>query len=245
MAATNEGRQLTEAHRLAQNRIAQQIVVRMHEAWVLLDPEDIDATVARWLRVTVPLIQSQRVASAALAGQYMTAYRAAEIGLDGTFTPVLAGPAQVEALTTSLTVTGPVRIKQAMGQGVRFLQAIEAAEVSSTGAAMRHGLNGGRSTITDTIAKDRKALGWARYLRSTKPCAFCALMAARGPVYKSQQSANFEPHDSCKCQPEPTYHPDADWPTGSRRYAEIYDEVAKGLPRKEALAAFRHAIEGG
>jgi hypothetical protein len=241
MAATTEARRLTEAHRLGQQRIAARVVRQMFAAWPLLDPTDLDATLADWLRVTVPLIQTQRRASALLSSNYLAAYRAAELGLEvAQLAPVLAGPAPLEQLVTSLTVTAPARIKAATGQGVRLTRAAETARTSSARAATRHALDGGRATVTDAVAADRKALGWAR-ATSASPCSFCALIAGRGPVYKSSRTARFQPHDGCSCMPEPVFHRDADWPPGSRRYADVYAE-AKAADG-DTLKNFRGLIE--
>src|SRR5690606_22195930 len=107
-----------------------------------LDPARLDQTMADWLAVTVPMIQQQRAASAALAADYLAAYRIAEIGFTGAgFAPVVAGPAAVEQVATSLIVTGPVRIKKAMSTGRLLEQAVADAKVASAKAADRHALN--------------------------------------------------------------------------------------------------------
>lgn len=241
MAATTEARRLTEAHRLGQQRIAARVVRQMLAAWPLLDPTAIDRTLADWLQVTVPLIQAEHRNSARLSANYLNAYRAAELGLEvAQITPMLSTAAPLEAVTTSLTVTGPVRIKRATGDGVRLARAVSTARSESARAATRHALDGGRSTITDTVSKDRKALGWAR-ATSGSPCSFCALIAGRGPVYKSDRTAQFQPHDGCSCVPEPVYHRDADWPPGSRRFAELYAD-AKAADG-DTVSTFRQLIE--
>lgn len=241
MAATEAAKRLTEAHRLGQARIAAATVRQMFAAWPLLDPEAIDATLAAWLGVTVPLIRAQSQASAALSASYFTAYRAAELGVDAVrFAPLLAEGASVEAVVTSLTVTGPVRIKQAMSAGRSLAQAVTKAQASAAAAAQRHALEGGRATVVGSVASDRDALGWAR-ATSGQPCAFCALIASRGPVYKSGQTASFQPHDACHCTPEPVYHRDADWPAGSRRFADVYAEAKAS--DGDTLSNFRSLIE--
>lgn len=45
-------------------------------------------------------------------------------------------------------------------------------------------------------------LGWARVLTGERNCSFCAMLASRGAVYKSEKTAGFEPHDRCDCHPE-------------------------------------------
>jgi hypothetical protein len=47
-------------------------------------------------------------------------------------------------------------------------------------------------------------------------------LAARGPVYKSEQSADFQAHDHCGCAAEPFYRGSA-WPGRSREFLATYD----------------------
>jgi hypothetical protein len=62
-------------------------------------------------------------------------------------------------------------------------KAFNAAGSLGGGRVDRYGINGGREVIDRVIAMDRRVMAWAR---GTRPncCAFCALLAARGWVYK-------------------------------------------------------------
>jgi hypothetical protein len=84
-------------------------------------------------------------------------------------------------------------------------------------------LAGGRQTIIDGVARDRTALGWAR-ATSGDPCTFCRSLAARGPAYKSEKSADFQPHDHCACMPEPVYRGDPAGVGVAARSAEYLGE---------------------
>lgn len=242
MAATAEAARLTEAHRLAQARVSNQVIARILAAWPLLDPLDIDATVDRWLAVSLPIVRQGRRTSARLAANYLSAFRTLEVGVDtARFTPVLAEDLVVEQVTTSLMVTGPVALRRGVARRRPLAELLNTARSATGAAAMRHTLNGGRDTITATVQADGRALGWAR-ATSGKPCAFCAMLASRGPAYKSEGTADFQPHDSCHCQPEPVYRRDADWPAGSKQYRRLWDEHAAGLSGPDALNAFRRAL---
>lgn len=241
MAATAAAARLTEAHRLAQVRLGAQVVSQMRAAWPLLDPKKLDVSLDRWLRVVLPLVAANRRTSAALAANYLRSFRTLETGQLATITPALADRIDVGAVTTSLTVTGPVRIRAGLGRGGTFQQVMATAEATAARAAMRHVLNGGRATIEQTVQADRAALGYAR-ATSGKPCAFCAMLAGRGPVYRSEQSAGFHAHDGCSCTLEPVYRRDADWPSGARQYQQVWQEATAGKSGDDALAAFRQAI---
>lgn len=244
MAATVAGARLTAVHRAAQLRVGAQTVARLRPVWRLLNPEDLDGTVEEWLKVAVPVVQAQRVVSARLAAGYMQAFRMAELGLAaGTagFTPALAAPVDVKAVTTSLLVTGPWSVKKAMTAGAPLADAVDVAEARSSAAGMRHALDGGRETVIDSVAADRRALGWAR-VASANACAFCAMLASRGPEYGSEATAAFEAHDGCGCGAEPAYSTDAAWPANSQRYRELWDEHAAGQSGGDARNAFRQAL---
>lgn len=243
MASTTEAGRLTEAHRLAQARLGAETVEQLLEVWPLLDPADIDTTTARWLRIAIRVVTAQRRRSALLAANYLSTFRAIELGVTATpIAPVIADTIITEQVATSLTVTGPYQLKKSMGLKIPEPTAVSRAQASSARAGMRHSLNGGRDTIIDTVTADKRALGWAR-TTSGKPCAFCAMLASRGPVYKTKAGARFRAHDDCHCGVEPVYHTNAEWPAGGRRYHEIWQESTRSLePGDTALNAFRRAL---
>lgn len=43
--------------------------------------------------------------------------------------------------------------------------------------------------VVQELAENTEGLGWARMLTGATSCAFCAMLASRGPVYKSRESA--------------------------------------------------------
>lgn len=253
MAANPAAARLTETYRLAQARLGAQTVQQILLTWPLLDPSRIDQTITSWLRVSIPIVQTQRSTSAVLASSYLRLFRALEVGADGEFIPTLADMVDLAAVTTSLTVTGPVRVKRSVKQGVAFEAAVEAARVSVARAAMRHVLDGGRNTIIRTVEHDPLALGYARATNG-HACFFCAMLASRGPVYKQDSFAHSDArftgfgdvkvHDGCHCSMEPVYDQDAPWPAGSRHYHDLWDRVTAAAEGPDAARlAFRHAIE--
>lgn len=203
MLAVITSRQLTEAHRIAQLHLTAVAVRQLRAVWSLLNPEDLDGTFEDWLIAVVPLVDSQRRASATLAARYITTFRALELGLDADpFVPVLSAPVNRKALTTSMLVTGPISIRGNLGR-MTLAKAVDVAEGRTSSAAMRHVLNGGRETITKTIQADGRAVGYQR-VTSGNACEFCSMLADRGPVY-GKESADFAAHDRCGCTAEPVY----------------------------------------
>lgn len=220
MASTIAGARLTEAHRLAQNRLGAATVAHLLEVWPLLDFTDLDASTRRWLRVAVPLVQRQRTLSATLATDYLRTFRALEVGtLVGLPTvPIGAGDAAV--IATSLTVTGPVKVKQALTAGQREATAMELGAAQSSSSGMRHAMAGGREQIAELVHQDSRALGYAR-VTSGNACAFCVTLSSRGAAY-GKDTVDFEAHDHCSCGAEPVYRSDAPLPASVQRNQELY-----------------------
>lgn len=241
MAATSEARQLTEAHRLAQARLGATVVAAMAAVWPLLDLDNLDGSIERWLRASSLIVSGQRSASARLAGTYVQTFKTLELGQGAAAPLMLAETEPSQAVITSLVVTGPTSVKAALRRGTPLAVASQVAQARSAASAMRHVLNGGRETIVQTIDADRQAKGWARVV-SGSGCAFCAMLASRGPVYKGG-TVTFDAHDGCVCGAEPVYRDDAEWPRGARRYRAVWDDATAGLPADEdPLNAFRRAL---
>lgn len=192
---------LAELHRLAQNRIAARTLLAMRAIWPLLDRQALDATAPRWLAAALPIVSRQRATSAALAASFLTASKAQALGADATLDIELADVIDARAVATSLTVTGPVALKRSARNLVPFATALDRALATSSAAAMRHALNGGRATITRTVAADRHAIGWRR-LASANSCDFCETL--RGNLYR-EATATFDAHDGCACSAEPVW----------------------------------------
>lgn len=192
--------QLTEAHRLAQLRLGVAVVAQMHQAWQMVDPEDIEGSYDDWMPLVTPVAQAGRSHSALLAVGYLRAHRLAETGSDD-FTPVMADDLNVKAFTVSMLVCGLYSARGNLGRGVALDQAMDVADARTAASAMRYALDGGRETIVGSTRADRRATGWAR-VASGEACTFCSLLD--GEVM-SEDAADFQSHDGCGCTAEPVY----------------------------------------
>jgi hypothetical protein len=159
------------------------------------------------------------------------------------YAPVMAEPTP-ERISTSLLVTGPIKAKALMAGGMRRTQAVQQAASTMAGAGYRQAINGGRDTISDTVRADPRAAGWQR-VASPLCCAFCAMLASRGPVYQSEESASFEPHDLCNCAPEVVYSRDTPWTPQAQQFRDAWQIATEGANGpKESLNAFRRYLQG-
>jgi hypothetical protein len=256
MAATLAGIRLTERHRSEQVALKAVFLQHVLQLWPLLDPIRLDATAGAWLSLMMDLIVGFRTQSIGLSLTYYDAFRTAETGaaaLDREAFLKLMEPANVDQIRTSLVVTGPARILHRTRQGMDPQQADRKALVDVSGAASRHVLNGGRDMQTTAVARDKTALGWAR-VTGLNPCSFCAVLASRGPKYKSRATAELttmrsrrgagQPyHDHCACTAEPVFTRKADWPGRAKEFEQLWIDSTKGYSGKDALNAFRRAYD--
>lgn len=249
MAQTREGAALTEQHRQLQlhvRALALRDFTRLWPTWNGGDHAFSDLVAA-----TLPLVRGYHQISAVVAGSYYQAFRAAERVHEQTQV-ILADPIGTPLITASLYVTGKVETRKAIAAGKSAADARELALVRTSGAISRHILDGGRDTLIRSVQEDPLASGWAR-VTDGAPCAFCAMLAGRGPVYKSERTAEFRSHDHCGCMAEPFYGGGrAAWPGRAREFHALYQQATRdaaadgSLDRgtsNDLLNAFRRAYE--
>lgn len=222
MARTEEAAALTEQHRLMQLRVRASTLRGFMLLWPLWNGDS--ASFARLVQATKPLVRVNHQLSATAAVAYYESFRKAE-EITGAATPRLAGPIDVQQLVKSMYVTGEVMTKNALASGQSPQEARQTALTRVSGAVTRHALAGGRDTIISSVGADKHSEGWAR-VTDGDPCAFCAMLAGRGPVYKSEFTADFQAHDHCGCVAEPIY-PGATWPGRAREFHDLYNQATR------------------
>lgn len=119
-----------------------------------------------------------------------------EQGVRGSFTPdlPLLGSQGVDELAgwgTSLIVPEDVDWDAALSR--------------ISGGMQRRIADAGRETIANAAFDDPQALGWQRVARAGA-CPFCLMLAGRGSVYTSRDTADFGAHDSCSCMATPAFN---------------------------------------
>jgi hypothetical protein len=158
-----------------------------------------------------------------------------------------------KAAENALRVTGPINIKARIARGEDPEKAKRNALVEAAGSAGRHVLNGGRSTQLALVQNDRGAIGWVR-VTDGNPCAFCAMLASRGPVYKADSFSSSDPrftgpgevktHDHCACLMVPVFSRTAAWPGRSKEFQELWNAHIQGrYSGKDAIRAWRRLHE--
>lgn len=256
---------LTEAHRAAETRRAAIVAAAVAAYWRARVRENDPAVIERWVAAVVPLILREQLRSAAQGALFANTMRAIETGVNDGFIFEPQVPADAEGrIRTSLIVTGPValqkRLEKISGADISPAEAraltdaaLDLTGAGAAGSAARHVQSGGRESIRAGTTKDPVALGYVRITRAD-PCFFCALLASRGAVYKSDSfeesdsgfdgPGNFKAHDSCGCSLKPLYRRDDPLLDRSKAFSELYATSTAGKSGPAALLAFRRAYEG-
>lgn len=204
MPTTIAAARLNDVYRVAQGRTAAagaaEVLVAMRQ---LLDPTALDRTFAAYVATAQRLLIAQHADAAALGAEYYQTHRALS-GVTGALDPVLIAP-NGRQIARSLHFTGPVTLKRAMLDGHSLSTAIAVAESRTAGSVFRLVANGARDTLMATMKADPKVVRYSR-VTDGSPCPFCEMLAGRGAVYLSEDTAaGSDYHDRCNCYPEADY----------------------------------------
>jgi hypothetical protein len=255
MATTQLGSQLTAAHRAAQLTLRAKSLGDLLTLWRTVDPTKLGDTIDVFVRAAVLLAGRDFDQSASLAGQYLSLFREAE-GVQRLAETVLAKKPDAAYVAADLRGAALKGIIDGRKAGMSVEAASRNGLVRVAGTLTKQVLAGGRMTIIGSARVDSAALGWAR-VTSGDPCVFCRSLAARGPVYKSEKSADFHPHDHCGCTPEIVY-PGPQVRTGARaqeadykaeyKQAQVWARSTGNMPEgtsNDSLNAYRRWLANG
>lgn len=197
MARTKEGALLTNLHRRQQLALRAEVVKAVANLFPMWQPRD-PASFARFADAMVLVAQNGGRRSSAIAAAYYQLFRSVDASGDAArISPVviLAPPPPEEQVRASVSATARAGVYRAFGAGLSYEEAMANGLVEVSGAVSRLALDSGRDTIVESAQSDPSAVGWAR-VTGDNPCAFCAMLASRGPVYK-EDTVGFEAHDHC------------------------------------------------
>lgn len=120
----------------------------------------------------------------------------------------------------------------------------------NAGAAVaRHAHAAGRDAVASTAGGAGETVGWARVTTSPKPCAFCAMLASRGPVYRSERMALYRGfsmdayHNHCDCRAVLVFRGKSwDGQADYERLSDLWTASTARKSGKAAVAAFAVAL---
>jgi hypothetical protein len=245
VAATAEGRALTQQHRSAQLAIRSGVLRDVQQLWQTVDPADLSHTIRPFADASSVLVRDGNRRSAALAGRYVDQLRQAE-RVRGALAILAGDPPRRHVIAGALRGSALRGIITARQAGFSLDAAARRGFVRAAGSASSLVLDGGRQVVEETVRADRHAVGWMR-VTSADPCAFCASLAAEGPT-KSREIHAFHDHDGCSVEPvydEGAFKDRSQWPAESVRHREAWDEITGGADFDESGAreAFRRGLE--
>ncbi|MDV7077704.1 hypothetical protein R4171_17290 [Gordonia amicalis] len=126
----------------------------------------------------------------------------------------------------------------------------------SMGARLaRHAHAAGREAVVDTAETAGEEIGWARVLSGAENCAWCTMLASRGPSYRSANSALYASgrrgrrragetyHDHCDCKAV-LVRRGQDWPGREQHEVleDLWSEATKGYSGRGAVNALRRQL---
>ncbi len=145
-----------------------------------------------------------------------------------------------EAVTDAVSAVEAARERAKAAAADRNAEAITAREAAPTPEPPSRG--------RDPDPPDGERIGWARVLTGGENCPFCAMLASRGPVYASKQTALFAGvgvdgyHDHCDCEAVLVVE-GRDW-VGREQYEnleQLWMESTVGTSGNDSVKAFAQA----
>lgn len=241
MARTPEGALLTERHRRLQLLINAGAARDLLHLWGTVNPRDLSTTLAPFLRAGLVIVRAGRRASAGAASRYYADFRRLE-GVPGQVVITVADLPEDPVIEGALRGAALKGIKVARDAGRSPEEGARTGFVKLAGSATGLVLGGGRETLLNALRGDPQAKGWQR-VTDGAPCAFCRMVASRGPVFKHEASADFKAHGHCGCSAEPYFDGSKPLPL-NERFRQEWDEATAGHSGNDALNAYRRHIEG-
>lgn len=183
----------------------------------------------------------------------------------------LSGQARSQGYTATLPVPAPREypveaLEKALKDSTSGTLVADAVEKAVVKTAVRHTEDSARKAVEDTAAMSaepdpktgsaRPIIGWARQLTGAENCPFCVIMASRGAVYHSRQTALYNGgdagsnslsdgmrryHNGCDCVAVPVFDLKT-WEgnaTARYLYSKVYKEAIKKYPEDDAFTAVR------
>lgn len=198
-------------------------------------------------------LRRQRRAAAVVdaeTGGYLGRYQSAS-GLH--IVQDLTGTAMEAREVKMLTLSGPVTRRVAIRQGASEEEALALARRRVRTGASKAAYDRDRLSVIRSARKSRLR---ARRVIVGKTCAFCSMLAARGPVY-TPETAAFQAHPHCDCTYEISDQTPKAWRDGratphEEEICDAYEAAAKSTPQnlsgrerqREIMMAMRRQAPG-
>jgi len=224
----------------------------------LIDPGRLQATVPLWVEAVAAVVARYSEVSGTLAADFYDGEREAS-GVPGVFTVPLAGAPPSEQTSSSLRwATKDLWPRDEADATVAQLQPIDVrldvAMRKADGATQKLVTDVGRETVRQAVRRDPEAVSYAR-AAALGACSFCKLMASRGAVYATAETAGraanerfsgdasvVKFHNDCHCGIVPVFRGQRfELSSQAAGWDRLYREYAQGHPGDQ-LRLFRRAL---
>lgn len=245
MAGTADGRFLTDRHRRWQAKLGAAMVGVTMDLSSLIDPENIPGTFDAWLEQQVGALEAARIAAADEAKRYVKAYRAAELGPTKAANLPLVEHVVDLARDVDSVAWAPWTALAAITGGQNPAEAWATVAKQLAWKTQNLALTPGRDVVWKSA---EKAGGRWRRVSDGNPCAWCAMLVTRGPVYSKATATTTQAgrryHYACGCTAEEVF---GEWePTEQEQaYIDLYDAVHEGGNTGAQVAAKMRAYGQG
>ena len=202
MARTDSGARLTQRQRTGTNALAE-AVARRERRGFYLRAENIDACRSQWVAESVARVTAGARAATERTGTYLDRFAAAE-GEDIT---VVTPTVSTASVAEQMVINGPVAFKVAKSHGLDDQTALAYARTRVSMAARGIVMDATRNMTLHTASANG---GRWRRVTDGHPCAFCAMLAGRGPVY-AEDTVDFQSHSKCGCTAEMCFESPDEW----------------------------------
>lgn len=181
--------------------------------WALLDFDDLDASKLMLLDLLPGMVDKYGDAAAEAAAEM---YEAVCLAETGKYTTAELAKADQRKVRRSVYYAAALMAK---GEHQRAFAALRRA-------LDYHVKNPARKTIENNARRD--GARWARVPQGAETCEFCTMLASRGFVYHSEDTAKGDHgyHTDCDCLPVPSFNADTVVPDyDPEYYFQLYQQV--------------------
>lgn len=257
-STTSDGSASPARWRAAQLGLTRLLLRDLHGIRRLIDPAQLQASVPAWIEAVTAIVTRYSEVSATLAADFYDVERDAA-DVPGSFTVPLADPPPAEQTSASLRwATKDLWPREGADASAAQLEPLDVrldeAFGKAEGAVDRLVLNAGRDTVRQATQQDRQAVAYAR-VAALGACSFCKLMASRGSIYATAETAGRDAndlfsgdasvvkfHNNCHCGIVPVFRGQRfELSPHAAEWDRIYREYAQGHPGDQ-LRLFRRAL---
>ncbi|MEV7466114.1 hypothetical protein AB0O20_06315 [Streptomyces kronopolitis] len=258
MATLSDDNPAASRQRAIQRGLTRLLLRDMKKLRRLIVASRLKSSVPSWIDAVRVLVDQYGQTAASAAADFYDSQREAA-GVPGNFTVPLADPPPDDQIDLSMRwATKDLWPRDAdvatEVQSRPIEERMAAAQVKAEQAAQRLVVDQGRQTLRQAVQQDRGAVGYAR-AAALGGCSFCKLMASRGMVYKSADSAGRDAndrfsgdasvakfHNDCHCAIIPVFRGQRfELSPHAAEWDRIYREYAAGHPGDQ-LRLFRRAL---